>query len=342
MNAANKNPEVRIIPVVRRTAAAAAFLAVFLAAAAALAIDQPPPTAPQQRAWLVSHLVADMQSVGTFQSSDIAQMVTLVNSLTDSQAGLLAQYYYLTREKTEQDSQLYALQQTGAQEALAQARAQVADLLARLQGQIQQMYTELVAVNPACQTLCQIAYASVPGWCAYNQYAIPDWYYTGGCYVGPAYSAGYCGAYAVPLYNAFYNRGGRYNFWSSRAYLHNSLVRIGRASRYTPSAAAAQRRDSLTRPGTVAVGRKSHAVARASAGVKKVNHVRSRAAAHNRPRSAARPKTGAKVHTASRPHRTAHARHAAHAASHPKHMGHAASHPKHAGRAHSSGHGRRK
>ena len=42
---------------------------------------------PNRRA---SPLVTDMQSVGTFQSTDIAQMVTLVNSLTDDQASLLA------------------------------------------------------------------------------------------------------------------------------------------------------------------------------------------------------------------------------------------------------------
>ena len=133
-------------------------------------------------------------------------MVTLVNSLTDDQVGLLARFYYLTREKTEQDAQLYAVQQTESEDALAQAKAQVADLLAQLQSQIQQTYSELATINPGCETLCQVAYASVPGWCAYNQYAIPDWYYNNGCYVGPVYSAGYCGAYAVPVYNAFYNR----------------------------------------------------------------------------------------------------------------------------------------
>jgi len=103
----------------------------------AVAMDQPPDTAPQQRAWLLSHLVTDMQSVGTFQSNDIAQMVTLVNTLTDDQVNLLARFYFLTREKTEQDAQLYAVQQTETGDALAQAKAQVADLLTQLHNQIQ-------------------------------------------------------------------------------------------------------------------------------------------------------------------------------------------------------------
>ena len=76
----------------------------------------------------------------------------------------------------------------------------MADLLTQFHNQIQQTYSELATVNPGCETLCQVAYASVPGWCSYNQYAIPDSYYNVGCYVGPVFSANYCGAYAAPVY----------------------------------------------------------------------------------------------------------------------------------------------
>ncbi len=124
----------------------------------ARAVEQPPETAPQQRAWLLSHLVTDMQSVRTLQSNDIAQMVTLVNSLTDDQVNLLTRFYFLTREKTEQDAQLYAVQQTDTGDALAQAKAQVADLLTQLQNQIQQTYSELATINHGCETLCQVQY----------------------------------------------------------------------------------------------------------------------------------------------------------------------------------------
>ena len=193
-----------------------------------LAMDQPPETAPQQRAWLLSCLVTDMQSVGSFTSDDIARTVTLVNALTDDQVSLLARFYYLTRAKTEQDARLYAVQLSDTEAALAQAKSQVADLLTQQQNQIEQTYSELATVNPGCQTLCQVAYASVPGWCAYNRYAIPDWYYGNGCYVGPVFSADYCGAYAVPVYNTFYDRSSRYNYWNSRAYVHNNVTGIAR------------------------------------------------------------------------------------------------------------------
>ena len=160
----NRSP----IRLARQAAALAVALLVFLVAGTALAVDQPPETAPQQRAWLLSHLVTDMQSVGSFQNDDIARMVTLVNALTDDQVSLLARFYYLTREKAEEDARLYAVQQTGDADALAQAKAQVADLLAQLQSQIQQTYSEVATVSPGCQTLCQVAYASVPGWCAHT------------------------------------------------------------------------------------------------------------------------------------------------------------------------------
>ena len=193
-----------------------------------LAIDQPPDTAPRQRAWLLSCLVTDMQGVGSFTSDDIARTVTLLNNLTDDQVSLLARFYYLTREKTEQDVRLYAVQLSDTEEALARAKAQVADLLTQEHNRIEQTYSELATINPGCETLCEVTYASVPGWCAYNQYAVPDWYYNNGCYVGPVFSTAYCGAYAVPVYGTFYNRESRYNYWNSRAYVHNNVTGIAR------------------------------------------------------------------------------------------------------------------
>jgi hypothetical protein len=317
----------------------------------AFAIEQPPDTAPQQRAWLLSHLVTDMQSVGSFTGGEIGQMVTLVNSLTDDQISLLTRFYFLTREKTEQDAQLYAVQQTDTDEALAQAKAQVADLLTQLQNQIQQTYSELAASDSGCQTLCQIAYASIPGWCAYNQYAIPDWYYSNGCYVGPAYSANYCGGYAVPVYNAFHNRGSRYNYWNSRNYLHNNIARIGHYGtnhvhgsqpgfavkanhnatpvlkynkplskvNHAPLAFAKHNTPTFHNPASLV---KNHVVSHAQQSV-----------THNHPNSAAHPKAHAQAHA------TPHPQHVAHAAPHVQHA--AQPHPQHVAQAH-SGHGRHK
>jgi hypothetical protein len=295
-----------------------------------LAIEQPPETAPQQRAWLLSHLVSDMQSVGSFTSSDTAQMVTLVNSLTDDQASLLARFYYLTREKTEQDAQLYAVEQTDGGDALAQAKAQVADLLAQLQNQIQQTYAELATINPGCATLCQVAYASVPGWCAYNQYAVPAAYYSGGCYVGPLYSASYCGAYAVPVYHAFYNRAGHYNYWNSGAYIHNNIVRLGHPPHYAPLVSGRPGVRPAVRHGGAVIVNHHAAVKRVKAPAVVVKHAPAVVARHNAVKVRGRVAvTHARV------------QHVAHAAVHARvqHVAHAAGHAqaRHVAAAHSGG-----
>ena len=248
-----------------------------------LATDQPPETAPQQRAWLLSHLVTDMQGVGSFTSDDVARTVTLVNALTDDQVSLLARFYCLTREKTEQDARLYAVQLSDTEEALAQAKAQVADLLTRQHNRIEQTYSELATVNPGCQTLCQVAYASVPGWCAYNRYAIPDWYFNNGCYVGPVFSAGYCGAYAVPVYGTFYDRGSRYNYWNSRTYVHNNVTGITRT--HGGSLATGTRHPHSTTGHAVVPSTRHHDHA---AGVNRSLHP---AAKHNTAMSMKQPKT---------------------------------------------------
>ena len=316
-----------------------------------LAIDQPPETAPQQRAWLLSHLVTDMQSVGSFTSDDIARSVTLVNALTDDQVSLLARFYCLTREKTEQDARLYAVQLSDTEEALAQAKAQVADLLTRQHNRIEQTYSELATVNPGCQTLCQVAYASVPGWCAYNRYAVPDWYYENGCYVGPVFSAGYSGAYAAPVYGTFYNRGSRYSYWNSRAYVHNNVTGITRT--HGSSVAAGTRHLNSKTGHAVAVpvkhgnrtaglkhglypSAKNHAAL--SMKQAKANYSRPVTAKHApQPKSVAHSQPHAQrnhvVHAQPRhqqPRQGAHAQpqHVAHAQARPQHVAHAQARPK--------------
>jgi hypothetical protein len=254
------------------------------------AIEQPPATASQQRSWLVGHFASDMQSVGSFTGNDVAQMVNLVCALPDQQVGLLARFYYLTREKTEQDVQLYAIGQADTGAALAQAQAQVTDLLAQLQNQIQQIHSELAPINPEYQTLCEDTYASVPGWCACNQYAIPDSYYSGGGYVGPAYSANYCGAYAGPVYRAFYNRSSHYNWWNRRAFIHKKISTPGHLPKVNHAPATVVRHDMPKPSQTMTLGNK-HIGAAAAVHLKTarpvVNHPTPHAVAHYQPRPAA-------------------------------------------------------
>jgi hypothetical protein len=99
--------------ILKSTAPAAFLLAVFLTAGSALAVDQPPQEPEQMRAWLVGHVIADMEALGTFGGKAFAKVPGIVDRLTDDQVALMAQYYYLTRAKTEQDAYLYSLQQQG-------------------------------------------------------------------------------------------------------------------------------------------------------------------------------------------------------------------------------------
>ena len=113
------------------TKTAAAFLLVMLMAGTAVAIGEPPQDSQQQRAWLVGHLVTDMQALGTFDGNAIARVPAIVNALTDNQVALLTQYYYLTRSKAGQDASLYAMQQQGnTEEQVNEAKGRIADLRA--------------------------------------------------------------------------------------------------------------------------------------------------------------------------------------------------------------------
>ena len=189
----------------------AAFLAVFLMAGNAFAIDQPPQEPQQQRAWLVGHLVTDMEALGTFDGNALARVPAIVNALTDDQVALLAQYYYLTRSKTEQDAYLYALQQQGyTEEQVNAAKAQIADLLTVMNDQTVTCYDQFASMPEPVQYLGQVCYASVPGWCCNARCYVPDWYYDNGCYVGPCYNAAYAGAWSVPIYSAYYNHGSHF------------------------------------------------------------------------------------------------------------------------------------
>ena len=199
------------IPILNKPIQTAVILMTFLAAATAFAIDQPPQDSEQLRPWLVGHLVTDMEALGTFDGNALAKVPTIVNALSDDQVALLAQYYYLTRSKTEQDASLYAMQQQGnTDEQVNAAKAQVADLLTMMNDQTVACYDEFATMPQPVQYLAQVCYASVPGWCCHARCFVPDWYYDNGCYVGPCFNAAYAGGWAVPICNAYHDHGSRF------------------------------------------------------------------------------------------------------------------------------------
>jgi hypothetical protein len=194
------NSAIRTLP----RAATAIMLALVLAGTA-LAVERPPVRAEQQRSWLAGRLAADMRATGMFSTSEIAEPLSLVSSLTDEQVVLLVRLYVLTREMAERDVRLVVVDSS--------------ETLVRLRRAIRRAYWELAAVSSGCRTLCEFAYASIPGWCLRYRHAVPDWYYREGCYVGPLVSARFGGAYSVRAYGTHhdrvsrhYGRGGRANF----------------------------------------------------------------------------------------------------------------------------------
>ena len=190
---------------------AACLLATFSMGGTALAIDQPPQDSDQQRTWLIGHLVTDMEALGTFDGNAFAKVPAIVNSLTDDQVALLAQYYYLTRSKTEQDAALYAMQQQGSSaDQVNQAKAEVADLLSTMNEQIGACYNQFAPMPQPVQYLAQICYASVPGWCCHARCFVPDWYYGNGSFVGPYLNAACAGAWAAPVCSACFNHGSHF------------------------------------------------------------------------------------------------------------------------------------
>ena len=159
-----------------------------------LAMDQPPQQPEQLRAWLIGHLVTDMEALGTFDGTTLAKVPGIVKALTDDQVALLAQYYFLTRSKTEQDAYIYSLQQQGSnKEQVNAAKAAIADLLTRMNDQIVACYEAIRPMAEPVQYVAQICYASVPGWCCSTGCYVPEWYYNNGCFVGPCFNPAYSG-----------------------------------------------------------------------------------------------------------------------------------------------------
>jgi hypothetical protein len=231
MSQTNRTLNRSFLPYPTRTAA---FLLAISVVGSAFAIDQPPQDPEQQRPWLVGHLVTDMKTLGTFSSADFGKVADIVNNMTDDQVELLAQYYYLTRAKTLQDSSLYAMQQQGcSDEEVNTAKAEIADLLTYQQQQIDACYSQLQPMGVPIQYAAQVVYSSVPGWCAYSQCCVPDWYYDNGCYLGCAFNRGYCGDYAEPVFNAWHDNGSYFNsLYNKTAFIAKSINKAHRQANW--------------------------------------------------------------------------------------------------------------
>ena len=105
------------------------------------------------------------------------------------------------------------MQQQGcSDEEVNAAKAEIADLLAYQQEQIDACYSQSSRWASPSSTLAQVVYSSVPGWCAYSQYCVPDWYYDNGCYVGRLQPPATAAITPCPVYNAWHDNGSHFNY----------------------------------------------------------------------------------------------------------------------------------
>jgi hypothetical protein len=200
---------------------AVALVCFFFVGAVAWAIDRPPAPRELQKAWLAGNLATDMQASGIFGPRDYQQASGFIRYLKPQEIQSLADLYYRTRSRAEQDvrrQQLLQAQvnpeqvspgpaqpvppkpitaepdQTPAQQEQAKAEREELDKLC----------AQLASARKPVQSLSGLIYASLPGWCA-KQYqgAVPSSYYANGLYVGPLSSAAYAGPYATAVYNVY-------------------------------------------------------------------------------------------------------------------------------------------
>jgi len=294
------------IPTLLRAAATIMFA--FVLAGTAVAVERPPVRPEQQRAWLADCLVADMRS-------EIAETVGLVGALTDEQVVLLVRLYILTREMAERDVWLYAVEPS--------------ETLVRLRRQIRRAYRELATISPGCRNLCEVAYATVPGWCVRWRHVVPDWYFRSGCYVGPVVSARFAGAYSVRAYRAYHDHGSHSDWRSGQARFGADIGKLpkpahGMHHRY---AAAGKHSHPKALHGKARTTRHGRAGATKHGGPRKGSHGAARSAKHGGSSPKARHRSPrSKFSPHSQPHRqrpkqgtrapkwraTAHPQHAAH------------------------------
>ena len=177
----------------------AAVVLIFCTAGSCLAVDQPPQEPDQQCAWLVGHLVTDMEALGV-RCGGAHEGAGNCQPPDQRPGGVGSAILLLDSAKTEQDSGLYAVQQRGdTDEQVAEAKAEVADLLTAMHEEIVACREQFVLMPQPVLYLANICYATVPGWCCRARCFVPDWYYDDGCYVGPCYDSAYAGIWAVPV-----------------------------------------------------------------------------------------------------------------------------------------------
>ena len=175
----------------------------------AAAVDKPPEQPTSQRSWLVENLCCDMTSTpDPFTKQDVGRIRAVSNprpraswGVGDHEVALLADYYYRTRARAEEDLQLQQLSsQNQEQRPDAQQAAVISEGLKRARADRQAIATlggQLAGKGRAVQNLRRFIDASLPGFRSRENLVLtappsnPDPRYGSSDYVGPVYPVPY-------------------------------------------------------------------------------------------------------------------------------------------------------
>ena len=200
-----------------------------LMAGTALAIDQPPQEPEQQRAWLVGHLVTDMEALGTFDGNTLAKVPAIVNALTDDQVALLAQYYLPDAEQDRAGRQPLRHAAAGRHRRAGQ-RGEGADRRPADHDERPDRGV-LRPVRPRCRSRSSTSPRSATPACragaAMPGATSPTGTTTTAASSVPASTPPTAGAWAVPVCNAYYDHGShfysRYHNVANTVYISRSI-----------------------------------------------------------------------------------------------------------------------
>ena len=135
--------------------------------------DSQSPTTPQaQREWLLAHLIVDMQARGKYDASKFHDIERKLNNMSDSQLGVLVQYYQ------QRKAQVEAWQLAQAEANLHRLEAYRDDLRRELAWR-QQVHQQEQAITDYGSALA----AQQAQWAMQNFYAAQAWPY----YYAPGY-----------------------------------------------------------------------------------------------------------------------------------------------------------
>ena len=212
------------------------------------AMDKPPEAPENQRSWLRGGLLNDMTETekrmpGTFATREYARAKALANpsaspslKISDEDVDLLADYYYRTRARAEEDLQQFQRQlpragqfpgqlpnpqQAGPTDEELKAAKADREGISALGG-------KLADKGDAVKSLSELIYASLPGFCLHQQQTLPASYFDFDQrnaklnFTGPVYDRTFAGCYAAPIDICVNAAAARQAYWLRRVlWWHN-------------------------------------------------------------------------------------------------------------------------